>query len=243
MAGSDRPGGEAWSATGLAPIVRGRGANRTSDRIFAELEAAICDLRLEPGRLLSETELAGRLGVSRTPLREAIGRLVDVGLVDVTPQVGTRVAMIRASAVEEARFIREALEIAAYRDAAALPHRDVGRMRGLVQLQESAARTRDLEAFFAADEAMHEQVYVLGGHFGAWQAVRRIKPQLDRVRRLGLTDAGLLDTLIAEHAGIVDGLESGDTEAGVAHLRTHCRRVLTTLPALRVSHEHYFTGT
>lgn len=233
-------GDEAWSATGLAPIVRGRGANRTSDRVFAELEAAICDLRLAPGQLLSETELARRLGVSRTPLREAIGLLADAGLVDVIPQVGTRVAMIRETAVREAQFVREALEVAAYRAAAARVERDVGRMRGLIQLQQLAAGTGDLEAFFAADEEMHEQVYVLCGHPGVRQAVRRVKPQLDRVRRLGLREPTLLAELVAEHIRIVDALAAGDVPAGVADLELHCRRVLTTLPALRAAHPQYF---
>ncbi len=73
----------------LAPLDRRFFAGRTSDRVYAEIAAAVRDLRLPPGQALSETELAERLGVSRTPIREAIARLVDSGLVSVMPQVGT----------------------------------------------------------------------------------------------------------------------------------------------------------
>lgn len=231
-----------WSTTALTPIRRGSGADRTSDRIFAELSAAICDLRLQPGQPLSETELAVTLGVSRTPLREAIARLVDQDLVDVIPQVGTRVSLICEHAVAEAQFIRESLEVAVYREACALDHRDVARLRELVQQQIAAADVRDPEAFFAADEAMHEQVYRIGGHPGSWQAVRRIKPQLDRVRRLGLPEPGLFGMLIAEHTRIADALAQGDVQRGEEHLRAHCRRVLADAPALRSKYPHYFSG-
>ena len=111
----------------LVPVIRDGGAQRASDRVYATLSAAIRDLSLAPGRSLSETELAESLNVSRTPLREAIARLVDAGLVQVVPQVGTRVALIRLSDVEEARFVRENLEVAAFEvactDSGAQRHR------------------------------------------------------------------------------------------------------------------------
>ena len=238
--GNESTGDEARPLNALAPIVRGVGAGRTSDRIFAALSAAICGLRLEPGQPLSETELALTLGVSRTPLREAIARLVDQGLVDVVPQVGTRVSLICERSVAEAQFIRESLEVAVYRDACALDHRDVARMRGLVQRQTTAADACDPEAFFAADEAMHEQIYLMGGHAGSWQAVRRIKPHLDRVRRLGLPAPGLFGALLADHTSITDSLERGDVMRGEKHLRAHCRRVLTDAPTVRTTYPYYF---
>src|ERR1700678_30295 len=81
---------EAQGASVLTRLDRRRSGARTSDRVYAELAAAIRDLRLPPGQGLSETELAVRLGVSRTPVREAISRLVDARLVSVGSQVGTR---------------------------------------------------------------------------------------------------------------------------------------------------------
>jgi DNA-binding GntR family transcriptional regulator len=124
---------------GLSPVVRAGTGSRMSDRVFAELAAAIRDLRLPPGRLLSESELALELRVSRTPLREAIARLADAGLVQVLPQIGTLVARIRMTDVEEARFVRESLETAAFEAACQFPTRDVSALRVILNTQEHAA--------------------------------------------------------------------------------------------------------
>ena len=226
--------------TPLVPVSRDAGAQRASDRVFATLSAAIRDLSLEPGRSLAETELAESLHVSRTPLREAIARLVDAGLVQVVPQVGTRVALIRLSDVEEARFIRESLEVAAFEVACTSPERNVTVLRRLLRQQKDAATDHDLDGFFSADEAMHQQIFSMSGHPGAWQAVQRMKVQLDRLRRLSLPEPATLKELIAEHKLIVDALEQGLVDEGRGHIRSHARRVLLHAPTLRQKHPQYF---
>ena len=82
------------------------------------LRDAIVAAQLEPGRQLSENELAALLGVSRTPIREALQRLRDDRLVEIVPQLGTFVTRISENAVADAQFVREALECAAVRGAA-----------------------------------------------------------------------------------------------------------------------------
>jgi DNA-binding GntR family transcriptional regulator len=225
----------------VSPVVRGGGGGaRASDRVYAELASAIRDLRLPPGLALSETELADQLQVSRTPLREAVARLVDNGLVQVVPQVGTRVALIRLSDVEEARFVRESLEVAAFEAACAIPDRDLTTLRELLDRQERACVADDLDDFFAADEAMHEQIFRLSGHPGAWQAVQRMKVQLDRLRRLSLPEPRALRELIAEHTLIVAALEAGDVTEGRARISAHARRVQGETPTLMRKHPDYF---
>jgi DNA-binding GntR family transcriptional regulator len=228
------------AASPLGPVLRDRGAHRTSDRVYDALTAAIRDLSLEPGRSLSETDLAASLHVSRTPLREAIARLVDAGLVQVVPQVGTTVALIRLSDVEEARFVRENLEAAAFEIACTDPARDIAALRRLITVQEQAAADHDLDGFFSADEAMHQQIFVMSGHPGAWQAVQRMKVQLDRLRRLSLPEPATLQELLVEHRLIVDALEQGLVDEGREHIRTHARRVLMHLPALRQKYPQFF---
>jgi DNA-binding GntR family transcriptional regulator len=104
--------------------------------------------------------------------------LADAGLVKVTAQVGTRVARIRMVDVEEARFVREALEVAAFEAACLSGDNDVSPLRALLAKQESAHETGDFETFFAADEALHLLIFTMGGHPGAWHAVQRMKVQL-----------------------------------------------------------------
>ncbi|MER6528031.1 GntR family transcriptional regulator [Streptomyces sp. NPDC001508] len=225
----------------LSPVTRNRTRTRTSDLVHDELVSAIRELRLVPGASLSETDLANRLHVSRTPVREALARLVDAGLVHVVPQVGTRVGLIRLRDVEEARFVRESLEVAAFETACADPAPDVTALRELLDRQEHSYRTEDYDAFFAADEALHGEIFSLSGYPGAWQAVQRMKLQLDRLRRLALPDAAAMREVIDEHRLIVDALENADATAGRTLISRHARRVLERGPALRAEHPGYFT--
>lgn len=241
----DRTSSASWAsssaAASLGPVQRARVEPRTSDRVYDALFAAIRDLHLVPGTRLSETELARQMQVSRTPIREAIARLVEVDLVQVLPQVGTLVAPIRLTDVEEARFVRENLESAALEIVCGMLDRDVSRLREHVAEQEGAYAAGDLDAFFAADEAMHIEIFALAGYPGAWQAIRRKKVQLDRIRRLSLPDPATLRELIDEHRSIVDAIESGTADVGAAHVRAHARRALVHAPALRHAHPDYFS--
>lgn len=226
----------------IAPIVREDRAARVSDRLYDQLLSAIRDLRLAPGERLSETDLAEQLGVSRTPLREAIARLVDAGIVVVTPQVGTQVSLVRWHDVEEARFMREKLEVGAFEAAVAKPVADVSDLRGVLAAQDEACASNDYDAFFALDERLHSQIFSRAGYPGAWRAVQRTKLQLDRLRRLSLPEPSTLQQLIDDHRSIVDALEARDSEGGRTAISTHARRVLEYAPALRAKYTEYFAG-
>ena len=230
------------AAVSLAPINRLGGHRRTSDRVLDELTNEIRTLRLRPGQVLSESELARQLGVSRTPVREALARLVDMGLVMVVPQVGTRVELIRLSEVEQARFMREHLEVAAFESAAQLPEVNTSLARRFLDEQRAAAASGDLDLFFAADEMMHEQIFAMCGYGGVWQAVRRVKVQLDRLRMLSETDPATLVELLDDHEHILTALEARDLTAGRWHVRTHARRAIQKTPVLREKYPHYFAN-
>jgi DNA-binding GntR family transcriptional regulator len=232
---------EAIPVAPLSPIARDPVRARTSDRVYDELASAIRDLRLRPGVALSETELAVQLRVSRTPLREAIARLVENGLVSVVPQVGTRVEPIRLYDVRQAQFVREHLEVAAFAAACELPERDTAQLRLLLAAQQRASARGDVDAFFAADEAFHEQIFTLSGYPGAWRAMQPVKLQLDRLRRLSLPEASTVTDLIEEHTAILDALEAGDARGGGTVLSRHARRVLDYGPALQSAHPELFT--
>ena len=219
---------------------RSRTRDRASDRVYNELASAIREMRLLPGTSLSETDLAERLHVSRTPLREAISRLVETGLVSVVPQVGTRVEPIRLRDVEQARFVRESLEAAAAAAACAKPERHVEPLRALLADQRRCSRTKDLDGFFAADEALHEQIFQISGYPGAWQMLQPMAMHLDRIRRLSLPDPATLRALIAEHTAIVDAIERGDAETAREFVVKHSRRASVQAPALQVEYPDYF---
>lgn len=231
----------AGPAIDLTPIARfAPGGGRVSDRVSAELSAAIRELRLPPGVSISGFEIAERLKVSRTPVREALDRLVSAGLVEVLPQVGTRVAPIRMRDVEEARFVREGLEVAALELACQAPRAERSSLAGLLDAQRAACDRHDYEAFFSLDESLHAGIFELGGHPGAWRVVQRSKLHLDRLRRMSLPEPATLAQLIDDHTQIINALTEGDAAAGSRCLRVHARRVLEHAPLLREHHPEYF---
>jgi DNA-binding GntR family transcriptional regulator len=224
----------------LAAVGRTRVRQRASDRVYEELAAAIRDMRLPPGASLAEIDLAEQLHVSRTPLREALARLVEGGLVSVVPQVGTRVELIRLYDVEQARFVRESLETAAFAVACEAADRDVAALRELLARQNAACDAHDLDAFFAADEALHARIFAMSGFPASWQLMQPMKMHLDRLRRLSLPEPETVRRLIDDHQAIVEALEAGDADGGSAHIRAHARRVLEDASSLQAKHPDYF---
>jgi DNA-binding GntR family transcriptional regulator len=213
---------------------------RVSDVVHERLEAAIRGLAFSPGQELREHELAAQLGVSRTPVREAIGRLADAGLLVVQPQVGTRVARIHLSAVREAQFARQALEVAALEAVCADKQRDVSGVRAHIEEQRAASNAQDFDGFFAADDAMHAEVFRLAGFPRIWDLVWRVKADLDRLRRLSAPDPATIAELIDEHTAIVDHVEAGESTQATTLLRRHAARILDLQPDLVAADPDYF---
>ena len=150
----------------------------TSARVqaYAALREAIVRAELEPGRQLSENELAARLGVSRTPIREALVRLRDERLVEIVPQLGTFVTRISTPAVGDAAFIREALECACVRRAAELATEDdIAALEDILRAQERARDSDDFDAFYVLDDAFHQALCDLSEHRAVWPVSQRAR--------------------------------------------------------------------
>ena len=214
---------------------------RPRGAIYAVLRDAIVSAELAPGRQLSENELAALLGVSRTPIREALQRLRDDRLVEIVPQLGTFVTRISEDAVADAQFVREALECAAVRRAALRARdRDLGGLEAIIRRQEAAREAADFDGFYVLDDDLHRALCDLSGHDIAWSLSQRAKGHLNRVRRLSLPAPGYLMEMISEHRAVVAAVAQRDPDAAEQALRHHLRMVLSTLPAIRAQHPDYF---
>jgi DNA-binding GntR family transcriptional regulator len=211
------------------------------DQVYVALREAIVSAELEPGRRLSENELADRLGVSRTPVREALVRLRDERLVAIVPQLGTFVTLISPDAVADAAFVREALECSAIRLATQnATERDLEELQANLAAQDRAEATGDIDAFDRLDEALHRTLCELSGRDIAWSLSRRANGHLDRVRRLSLPEPGYLGEMVAEHRSVVAAVADKDPDEAEARLRHHLRMVLSSLPSIRAAHPDYF---
>jgi GntR family transcriptional regulator, rspAB operon transcriptional repressor len=225
---------------GFGPPIDVEGA--IAPQVLRALRDAIVRIELAPGALLSEADLARRLGVSRQPVREAFIKLQEAGLLSVRPQRGTVVQRISVASVHDARFVREAVETAVVREAAATcPPGLVTELRGLIAAQErAAAENGGAAAFLRLDEAFHRALAEGIGRGFAWTALEPIKAQMDRVRFLSMEGATPLPELIRQHRAIADGIAAGDPDRAEAALRTHLREILASLPRIAAAHPEYF---
>jgi DNA-binding GntR family transcriptional regulator len=210
-------------------------------QVYGVLRQAIVSAALRPGRGLSEKELAEVLGVSRTPVREALSKLADEGLVTILPQSGSFVAPLSYQGVVDALYIRELLECGVVRDLALrIAPDDVAALGAVITAQKQAVKAGDLAGFHALDEEFHRTLALQSGHPSVWTAIDQVKTQIDRVRRLSLPVAGRPAMAIAQHEAILDALCRRDTQAVETATRQHLREVLKKLDDLRESMPAYF---
>lgn len=211
------------------------------ERAYAILRDAIVTAELEPGRRLSENELAEQLGVSRTPVREALARLREDRLVAIVPQLGTFVTLISPQAVADAAFVREALECSAVRLASVrIDEHGLAELQAGLAAQERAIEEAETEAFDVLDETFHHTICEYSGHEIAWSLSRRANGHLDRIRRLSLPEAGYMAEMLSQHRAVVAAIADGDPDRAERELRRHLRAVLSSLPEIRRSQPAYF---
>jgi DNA-binding GntR family transcriptional regulator len=192
-----------------------------ADQVYDALKQAIVTVRLLPGTAISENRICRHFGVSRTPVRTAIARLAEEGLIEVYPQQGSFVAPIRLAGIGAARFARRVLEVAVLREAAARwTPRMSRRARALIAAQAKAIASGDVEAFHREDEAFHHAFAVFAEREAVWDIILGVKARLGRVVRLfGRPER--LPQVLTEHEAIIAALDAGDTDLAVRRLETH----------------------
>ena len=222
-------------------VLQSRRRGGASASAFAWLREQILSGRLRPGQALSENEVAQRLGVSRTPVREAIIRLENEGLLSVRPQVGTTVAPIDVENVADVQFLREAIEC---RTAALAAQRvtpsDARELKRQLKDQARIASRGDHAAFVPLDDLMHRKLVAMAGRPQVWRAVEDAKAQLDRVRFLSLEDPAWLATIYRQHEDIVERVLAADPDGAVAAMSTHLRAVFASIETIARKSPEWF---
>ena len=216
------------------------GAVTAAGAIAAALRDEIVGMVLMPGTPLRDAVLCDRFGTSRTPVREALIRLGEEGLVDIVPQSGTFVSRIPVDAIPEAVLVRQALEGVTVEAAARVPGDGLQGLDRALDAQRALATRRDTSGFHEADEAFHEAIALLAGHPNIWRLLRQVKVQLDRARRLTLPALGRMDQVVAEHQAIRDAVAVGDAAAARHAMTLHLSIVLPDVVCLRETHPDYF---
>jgi GntR family transcriptional regulator, rspAB operon transcriptional repressor len=204
--------------------------------IHTQIRQDIVTLRLLPGARLSENELALRFGTSRAPVREALIRLVEEGLIEVQPQRGSFVNRISLAAMQRARFVREALEVSIARRAAERGLSPEAQDKAAAVLEEQEKVQKNPELFTMADDAFHRAIADDVGIAQIWAVIEREKSQFDRIRFLSLPTVTPVGSLIAQHHDILTAILDRNPEAAEAAMRVHLSEVLKSAETLASEH-------
>lgn len=197
------------------------------------LRERIIQNEMAPGERVSEAEISARFGVSRQPVREAFIKLSEEGLVQIRPQRGTFVCRISLRAVEDARFIREAIESDMVRILAASPDPALMReLRRQLEAQTALSQGSDTQLerteFLQLDDLFHRTLAEAAGRQHLWQILDGVKSQMDRVRFL-TTQTLDIARLVGQHRAVVDAIEAADAARAETAIRRHLRTILNDL--------------
>ncbi|ABM07158.1 GntR family transcriptional regulator [Paenarthrobacter aurescens] len=212
---------------------------RASDRAYSALREDIIEWRLRPGTVLAEVEQSERLGVSRTPVREALSRLTAEGLTTAAGGRGVVVTDISLDSIDELFELRETLEV---RAAALAAQR--GEPGIFAELHAQLVLAPELLS--DNDPARHEYYALVGRLDDAIDsaisntylanAMRSLRVHLVRVRRLAADDAARLHAAAAEHAAIAEAIAAGNPRLAEAATTLHLHRSLTHVKATHTPH-------
>ncbi len=223
MANQSGTGGSA----GLETVFSGRHDRRkVTDWVYEELKGAIVDLRLPPGKPLREATLAEQLGVSKTPVREALTRLEQEGLVVTTSFKGAVVTGYSRQDLLEIYELRELLENAAARTAAeSMGEQDRAYLDRILRESRKLSGTADAGKLAALltefDDIMFDQV-----HNSRIRAlIENLRAHLTRIGHLTAEIPGRIEASVDEHEKIVEAIAARDPELAEQRMRDHIRSV------------------
>ena len=213
---------------------------QAAPQVFERLRGMIIALELPPGSPLSRAALAEQFGVSSTPIRDALMRLEEEGLVEVFPQYATVVSRIDVHRAQQAHFLRQALEleivrVLALKGDAAL----AAELNAIIARQQQFAKTGAFERFMAADNEFHAQLYEAADKQDIWTLVRSRSGHIDRLRRLHLPSPGKAQDIVRHHKLIAKAIAAGAPEEAQMHLRRHLSGTLSELAQIRAQYPEY----
>ncbi len=203
--------------------------------VYEELRKSILSLRLIPGTTMSTQEMAERLNVSRTPVREAFLRLQAEGLVISLPQRGTVVSRINLERVNQECFIREGLEHAVIRPFVAHCEPEViAQLRELNERQRECYRKKEWERVFEYDSLFHQQLFETARKPMGWEIIITNNGHYDRARMLAIQGEDISGDIYREHSELTDQLEQGNIKQAQSLVYQHVYGGGKINPAFRI---------
>ncbi|SPF80047.1 GntR family transcriptional regulator [Pseudoprimorskyibacter insulae] len=228
---------------GLGPSIS-PGHTSAAQRVYEDLRERIVTLELPPETTLSRSDLARTYGVSQTPIREAMQKLEQDGLIRIYPQSRTEVSRIDVKELREAHFLRVALECEVVRRLAVMEDRSALEQALAISEMQVALRNKpdQFRMFSDLDKAMHRVLFEAVGMRALYELLARKLGHLARCQRLELPRKGKVDTILDQHRAVMDALVARDPEAAVEAMRVHVSGTITRIEKLQHEFPDYFTN-
>ena len=218
-----------------------RYAETARDYALRILKNNIITMELEPGAMVSENELAAQMGLSRTPVREALMDLAKARVVDVLPQRGSRIALIDYSLVEEARFAREVLEVAVLDPVCErITAAEIAQLRQNVRLQTLTQEPGigDSLSLMELDDAFHQMLFRIAQKENTYNMLCGMTIHIDRVRNLALNAVKDIK-IIEDHQQVCEAVAVRDAAKAKEIMTRHLGRVRVDEEAVRSMYPQY----
>jgi DNA-binding GntR family transcriptional regulator len=205
------------------------------------LKSNIISLELAPGSVISENEMASLLGLSRTPVREALIELGKVNIVEIMPQRGSRVLLIDYNLVEESRFLRLVLESAIIRQVCELKEpQDFSELQENLKLQEFYLENPSPSKLLELDNQFHKELFRLANKMRCYQwMIDGMEIHFDRVRSMSLSAVKDIK-IVEDHRAILQASCQRDANQAVAIVTKHFSRYKIDEQVIRAKYPDYF---
>lgn len=221
--------------------------SRANIWVYNQLREQIETLVLKPGTELNLTELSESLGISRSPLRDALLRLERDSLVDIFPQKGTRVSYLDISDIRQERFMRMNLELGALKSLMNLELNElakeayVTRLRSLLLKQKAALISGSYIDFLKADDEMHATFYSQLGYERVYAVLYSHTGNERRIRLLSNLAGNIANDIETQHEAIIDAIARGAKEEVIELDRDHLNKIEDEYPMLIELFPQYFS--
>ena len=213
-----------------------------AERVYSAIKAAILALDFPPGAMIRKSAVCDRLGVSRSPVSDALAKLSSEGLVDIVPQSGSRVARLSMAAVREDAFLREALEVAAARHCALNRSQEtVARLTRNIEMQKLLIVDIDKDDFIKTDLDFHEIIMSTTQLPRLPGVVRMLSPHVERARLLLLPEPHRLTDTLEEHVAVLKAIRDQDGNAAQEAMRHHVQQLIKRLEPLEAARPDLFS--
>jgi DNA-binding GntR family transcriptional regulator len=219
------------------PAIKFDRYRQSAPQVFEALRKLIIGLELEPGVVLPRAELAEHFGLSQTPIRDALIRLAEDGLVEIYPQHATVVSRIDIAAALEVHFLRRSIELEILRTVCELDVSEhtilVAKLNIHLLVQKRCLDPLNYAALAQSDLDFHREMYEAAGVLNLWDLVCQRSGQIDRLRRLNLPAEGKAQAIVKDHGAILDALVKRDKTAAENALRVHLGGTLSFVKEIR----------